>query len=224
MTRPAGGGGSTLVPKPAYQTAPGVPADGFRDQPDVSLLADPNGPGYVVVVAGAIEIIGGTSAAAPSWAGIVALLNDAQQADGLGPLNPTLYELATQQYAGNGAQVFHDVTQGDNTFNGVTGDAAGVGYDLVTGLGTPDVAVLAAALGTIDPTPTPPAAVCAGDCDGDGLVAVNEIIQLVTIALGTGTDCTTCALGIPAGVTCPSGITISVITQAVDSALNGCGN
>jgi hypothetical protein len=51
--------------------------------------------------------------------------------------------------------VFHDVTQGNNTFNGVGGDAAGVGYDLASGLGTPDVAVLAAALGPIPRRPRP---------------------------------------------------------------------
>ena len=83
--------------KPAYQAAPGVPADGARDQPDVSLLASPSSPGYVIVVAGLIEVIGGTSASAPSWAGIVALLNHARHVEGSGPLNTTLYALGRQQ-------------------------------------------------------------------------------------------------------------------------------
>ena len=143
----SGGGASTLVAKPTYQSAPGVPTDGARDQPDVSLLASPSNPGYVVVLESDVVVFGGTSASAPSWAGIVALLNDALHVDGSGPLNATLYALGRQQYAENGAAVFHDITQGNTNFNGVIGYAAGPGYDLATGLGTPDVAVLAQALG-----------------------------------------------------------------------------
>jgi subtilase family serine protease len=151
----SGGGVSALVSKPAYQSAPGVPADGFRDQPDVSLLASPTNAGYVMVIEGAVAVIGGTSVAAPSWAGIVALLDHALHIEGLGPLNATLYALGRQQYAGNGAAVFHDITQGNTNFNGVRGYGAGPGYDLASGLGTPDVAVLAQALGASDATRTP---------------------------------------------------------------------
>jgi hypothetical protein len=74
----------------------------------------------------------------------------------------------------------------------------------------------------ITPRPTRPPAVCAGDCDGNGTVAINELIQLVTFALGTNTDCSMCPNGIPAGVPCPSGVTVSVIIQGVNAALNGC--
>lgn len=244
----SGGGASHLVAKPAYQSAPGVPADGARDQPDVSLLADPNGPGYVVVVAGAIDIVGGTSAAAPSWAGIVSLLNQ-RQGEPLGPLNPLLYQLGRLQYGAGGARVFHDVSQGDNTYHGVAGYAAGGAYDLASGLGTPDVAALAAAIAagpetptaTVAPTDTPsatplptristptaiattpPAAVCAGDCNGDGVVDVHEIIQLVGFALGTATDCSTCPNGIAPGAACASATTIAVLVEAVHHALDGC--
>jgi predicted aldo/keto reductase-like oxidoreductase len=64
---------------------------------------------------------------------------------------------------------------------------------------------------------------CAGDCDGDGSVVINELIQLVNFALGTSTDCSTCPHGIPADVTCPSGVAIPVIIQGVNHALSGCG-
>ena len=64
----SGGGVSTLVPKPSYQSGPGVPADGFRDLPDVALLGSPRSSGYLIVVGGRLEIVGGTSVAAPSWA------------------------------------------------------------------------------------------------------------------------------------------------------------
>ena len=242
----SGGGASTLVSKPAYQSAPGVPAEGFRDQPDVSLLASPQSPGYVVVVAGAIEVIGGTSAAAPSWAGIVALLNHTRQVEGLGPLNATLYALGRQQYSSNGAAVFHDITQGNNSFNRVVGYNAGVGYDLASGLGTPDVAVLAAALEALAQTPTPTAtptatatptqmktqtptttpsqqptsiaSPCVGDCNGDGAVTVDELLSLVNIGLGNA-SVSTCLAG---DVNHDNEITIDEILAAVNNALNGC--
>jgi pseudomonalisin len=142
----SGGGVSTLVSKPAFQSAPGVPADGFRDLPDVSLLASPSKAGYVMVADGSVVVAGGASAAAPSWAGIVALLNQTMHVDGSGPINATLYALGREQYAGSGTAVFHDVTLGSNSFGGVVGYAAGPGYDLATGLGTPDVALLAQTL------------------------------------------------------------------------------
>ncbi len=85
---------------------------------------------------------GGTSAGAPQWAAITA---DADQAAGhsLGFLNPTLYAIGANpsEYAAD----FHDVTVGDNAFNG-PGFPAGPGYDLPTGLGTPNVAHLIATL------------------------------------------------------------------------------
>jgi pseudomonalisin len=219
----SGGGASTLVAKPRYQDAPGVPSDGVRDQPDVALLASPSDAGYVAVIEGAITIIGGTSAAAPSWAGIVALLNHALHAEGLGPLNVTLYALGRQQYAGNGAAVFHDVTRGNNSFNRVLGYTAGVGYDLCSGLGTPDVAVLAQALTVLvnppsTPTPTPVGTQCVGDCNNDQVVTVDEILTLVNISLGP-VDISTC----PAGDANHDGqITVNEILATVNNALNGC--
>lgn len=240
----SGGGVSTLVTKPAYQSAPGVPADGFRDLPDVSLLASPSQAGYVMVLEGGVDITGGTSAAAPSWAGIVALLNHALRADGLGALNPTLYMLGRQQYAASGPAVFHDVIRGDNSADGVQGYSAGVGYDLATGLGTPDVAMLAQALGaTIDtpspaptptatatltavatattpPTPTPTllSSSCAGDCNGDHSVTIDEILTLVSISLGDAGP-SGCAAG---DVNHDGVVTIDELLLAVRDALNGC--
>jgi len=234
----SGGGASTLVSKPPFQSAPGVPADGARDQPDVSLLASPQSPGYVVLVGGLIEVIGGTSAAAPSWGGIAALLNHARQVEGLGPLNATLYALGRQQYAGNGAAVFHDITQGNNSFNGVAGYAAGVGYDLASGLGTPDVAVLATALEAIAHTPTPTATLtetrtptptrtpspqptsppCAGDCDGHRSVTLDNLVSMVNMALGNA-SASTCVAG---DVNHDNEITVDEILSAVNNARNGC--
>ncbi len=144
-----GGGVSVFYTKPSWQSAPGVPADGARDVPDVSFAASPDHDGYLVVISGKVGIIGGTSAATPVFAGIVTLLNQylinagAQTKAGLGNINPTLYTLAR-----NTTNVFHDVTLGNNIVpckagspncsNGNLGYSTTVGYDLVTGLGSVD--------------------------------------------------------------------------------------
>jgi kumamolisin len=200
-----------LVSKPAYQAIPGVPMDGARDQPDVALLASPGNAGYVVVFEGALNVVGGTSAAAPTWAGIVALLNHAASAgsSGAGALNPRLYALGQRQYAEGGPAVFHDVTAGNNSFHGVPGASAGPGFDLASGLGTPNVDLLVHAF-------TPSA--CTGDCNGDGTVTIDELILGVDIALGA-----TAVNACPLMDTNHDGeITIDELIAATNRALNGC--
>ena len=135
-----GGGASITFPKPSWQKAPGVPADGVRDVPDVSLTAAAH-DGYLIVQGGNLLSIAGTSASSPSFAGLMALVNQ-KTAARQGNANPTFYGLATKQSTG-GAAVFHDVTAGNNSVPGVTGFAAGTGYDLATGLGSVDAAQLA---------------------------------------------------------------------------------
>ena len=198
-----------LVGKPAYQLAPGVPADGMRDVPDVALLASPSTSGYVTVVENQVMIVGGTSVATPNWAGIVALLNQAGPVEGSGALNTRLYALAQRQYAPGGSGPFHDIVAGNNSFDGVAGFSAGVGYDLCTGLGTPDVDLLVRAFAALD---------CMGDCNGDGVVTIDEIVTGVDIALGA-TPVSQC-LGLDAngdGV-----VTVDELLQAVNHVLNGC--
>jgi uncharacterized protein (TIGR03437 family) len=149
-----GGGVSVFYTKPSWQSAPGVPADGARDVPDVSFAASPDHDGYLVVINGKVGIIGGTSAATPVFAGIVTLLNHYLVSNGtiskagLGNINPTLYGLARST-----TNVFHDVTLGNNivpckvgTLNcttGTMGYSTTAGYDLVTGLGSVDAFNLA---------------------------------------------------------------------------------
>jgi subtilase family serine protease len=144
-----GGGASTYYAKPTWQTGAGVPADGKRDVPDVSLPASPDHDGYYLYTGGALGVVGGTSVATPAFAGIVTLLNQYLVANGiqakvgLGNINPTLYHLAA-----TASSVFHDVTVGNNivpctsgTANcttGLLGYSAGVGYDLTTGIGSVD--------------------------------------------------------------------------------------
>jgi kumamolisin len=141
LTRSGGGGGiSRVYARPAYQDGvAGAPATKLRLVPDVAALADSN-TGWRIIVGGADHQIGGTSAAAPFWAGITALINQDLRKHGLrrvGFANPALYWIARHQ---DRFHAFHDVTAGNNLLY-----AAGKGWDAASGLGTPDVAALDAA-------------------------------------------------------------------------------
>jgi subtilase family serine protease len=152
-----GGGASSFFSKPSWQVAPGVPADGRRDVPDVSLSAAAH-DGYLVYMGGASFSFSGTSAAAPSFAGLMALVVQ-RTGSRQGNANPAFYKLAAAQYAGSGPAVFHDVKSGNNSVPGVTGSSCGTGYDQVTGLGSVDGAVLLETWpGSIPPDTSPCAA------------------------------------------------------------------
>ena len=144
----AGGGGrSILFSRPAWQVAAGVPTGADRLVPDVCAAADPN-TGAFLIVNGSAMAIGGTSWSAPVWAGICALLNEAREQAGkpfLGYLNPSFYQLA-------GSAAFRDVVHGSNGAY-----SAAPGYDLVTGLGAPNIAALVSALagGSSNPAKKP---------------------------------------------------------------------
>lgn len=161
----SGGGVSAYIPTPSWQTGPGVPGRAGRYTPDVSLHASTE-EGYFTCIAaqggpctvsasGRFTFIlgGGTSASAPSFAGIAALLNQ-KTGSAQGNLNPRLYSLA----ASAGSSVFHDITvassgvsnctlavpslcnnstPGPNGLSGgLSGYKVGPGYDLATGLGS----------------------------------------------------------------------------------------
>jgi len=143
----SGGGASALFPKPVWQTAPGVPNDFARDLPDVSFASSPDHDGYEIYSGGQWQIVGGTSVASPIFAGMVALLNQHLGQSGLGNINPLLYQMAQST-----ADVFHDVTVGNNMVpcvqgsagcvNGMLGYDAASGNDLATGLESVDAANL----------------------------------------------------------------------------------
>jgi kumamolisin len=126
-----GGGFSALFPRPTWQ--PASQGQNARGVPDVAGDASP-ASGYAVRVDGQSMVIGGTSAVAPLWAGLTALLNQ-KLGRPLGFVNPMLYGLP----AASGA--FKDITAGNNN-----GFSAGPGWDACTGLGRPDGARLVAAL------------------------------------------------------------------------------
>lgn len=130
-----GGGASTQYAKPSWQTGVGVPADGHRDVPDIALTAASH-DGYLIYYNGALATVSGTSASAPSFAGLFTIVNQKYNST-QGNANPVLYRLAAKQAQG-GAAVFHDIVSGNTTVPGVTGYSAGVGYDLASGLGSVD--------------------------------------------------------------------------------------
>jgi subtilase family serine protease len=141
----SGGGFSHSFARPAYQY--GVPGIGAtRGVPDVAADAS-SGTGMAFAFAvpgGGYELIGlgGTSAAAPFWAGLIALA-DQEAGHPLGFLNPAIYRIARGPLY---HKAFHDITTGNNTavLNGVTitGYQAGPGWNPVTGWGTPNAQVL----------------------------------------------------------------------------------
>ena len=136
----SGGGVSTIYAKPAWQFGLGVVADGKRDIPDVAFASAIQEP-YRLNADKKLMGAGGTSAATPVFASIMALVMQ-KVGKPLGVVNPVLYALAYNQNYNKGAAVFHDVTQGNNTVPGVTGYGTGPGFDMVTGLGSVDAAQL----------------------------------------------------------------------------------
>jgi subtilase family serine protease len=163
-----GGGNSRLWQMPSYQvhapaslhvingsTARGCRGTGYcREVPDVSADADPQS-GYLVYWNGSNgdpteptgwQPIGGTSLSAPLWAAVLALANASRACHGtdIGFANPALYRAAAAHYAAD----FNDVTSGNNDFTGTNGSryGAGTGYDLASGLGSPNASALAPAV------------------------------------------------------------------------------
>src|SRR5438105_6948864 len=154
-------GASSFFSKPSWQSGvSGIPTDGKRDMPDVSLTAALHDP-YLVCFEFSCEqnfiyLVGGTSASAPSFAGIMALVNQ-KTGSRQGQANYVLYRLAATETLSqcNGSKttglptntcIFNDVTIGNNAVPGETGFGTGsakyqstVGYDLATGLGSVNV-------------------------------------------------------------------------------------
>jgi hypothetical protein len=161
----AGSGGfSTFFPKPSWQSGvPGIPNDGHRDLPDVSLTAASHDP-YLLCLEASCEpdaqgdfflyFVSGTSASAPSFAGVMALVNQ-KTGSRQGQAGYVLYPLAAKEKLSqcNGSNtttppasscVFNDVTVGNNEVPGEAGYpnapyASGVGYDQASGLGSVNV-------------------------------------------------------------------------------------
>ncbi len=144
----SGGGISAYTSQPSYQNGVVAQSPTQRTVPDVAMDADPSSgvsvyDSYDEGSSTPWTDIGGTSLATPMWAGIIAIADQGRTLDGLGTLDgasatlPKLYALATPvSAAGYSSGAFHDITAGSN------GNSAGVGYDLVTGIGSPVANVL----------------------------------------------------------------------------------
>ncbi len=179
----SGGGSSYLFAKPTWQAnVPGIPNDNARDVPDISLNASASHDPYLFCTQikptgsttytssctngfrysdNSLEAVGGTSAAAPTFAGILALIEQ-KVGSAQGNINPTLYAIAADPTSYS--SIFHDITSGTNIVpcgagtpdcvNGLLGYTAGTGYDQVTGLGSVDANALASAFALTDTTTT----------------------------------------------------------------------
>jgi subtilisin-like proprotein convertase family protein len=161
----SGGGTSTIVTQPGYQSDTVTQSTTRRANPDVAFDADPNSgvaiyDSYDFGAAGWIQI-GGTSFSTPAWAGLIAIADQGRSLLGLSSLDgrtetlPDLYQLP--------ASDFNDITSGNNGF------AAGAGYDLVTGRGTPKANLVVG--GLIGSTIS---GVVYSDANNDGLLDAGE--------------------------------------------------
>ena len=246
----SGGGASAFFSKPSYQTSL-TPADGKRDVPDISLNASADHDGYLVcsedgakgqIVATCtngfrdssnnFDIVGGTSAAAPTFTAILALINQFvgnAPPTGLAPVNPMLYKLA----AGSPSS-FQDVQTGNNMVpctasspnctGGSEGFSAGVGYDQVTGLGSPNANVLAQAWEAAVAEFT----VTAGALSPASIAAGSSTTATITVAPlspngtpFTGTVSFSCS-GLPTGATCtfnPTSVDVTSTTTTITTQM-----
>jgi kumamolisin len=192
-----GGGVSTIWPTPSWQfAAPGVTfqnrngvSNTMRNLPDVAALGDPlTGVAVYSAVNGGWLPVGGTSVAAPIWAGYASVIDSAQRnlgEYGMGFSNPTFY----QQFFGNPGRSDHDILDGTNgnanLFGGVRGYGAGMGADNATGWGSIEGynlflnLILNAGIGD-GPPPGPPTA----------LVAQKVTASAATVAFKAGANAT----------------------------------
>ena len=147
-----GGGVSSQFPKPSYQATAHVPpptgSTGGRGVPDVAGNAADGSP-YKVRISGKDTVAWGTSAVAPLWSGLIALLAQ-NLGRRVGFLQPVFYQSSVE------AADFFDITQGNNDESGGGGPySAGPGWDPCTGLGSPEGAAILTTLRSITPPPTP---------------------------------------------------------------------
>ena len=205
----SGGGLSSFFPKPSWQTGNSVlAAQTMRCVPDVAALAiaslfDINqGPGYppfsttgigaLTYFGGTQLSLGGTSLSCPIWSGVAALINQGRATAGLGPvgfLNPKIYPLS-------GTKAFNDITSGTNGAY-----QAGTGYDLCTGLGSPNVANLISALG--------------------GMQAVSQRLSNISarVQVGTGSNIMIAGFSIQG----PAGTAKDILVRGVGPGLSSFG-
>ena len=252
-----GGGVSTVFSKPSWQTALTL-ADGHRDVPDISLNGSPNHDGMLICSqaffapattptscssgfrasdGSSLALVGGTSVGAPTFAGIVAILNQATQSGsktppGLGNINPTLYSLAVSTPG-----AFHDITTGNNIVPCTSGTPAsgaaaircpttapfqigynaGAGYDLVTGLGSIDANALVNAWPGFVVAPGFSLGATAATVSSPGQTGTSTITVNATNGF-TGTVDLSCTPPASSQITCSFGSSNSIALDNTDTS------
>jgi len=222
-----GGGVSTLTSRPSWQTGVvGIPNGNYRLVPDISLDSSPANAGYLYCssdsstqISGScsngfrdsnneyLTVAGGTSFAAPIFAGMLALINQKLGSAGQGVINPILYTLAADSNIY--AAAFHDITSGSNACTagasycnsaGESEYAATTGYDEASGLGSVDLYNLLASWPT----------------SSSKMVASTTTLSPQTISPGVGASDTvtiTVASGSSSSATTPTG-TLTIVVDA----------
>ncbi len=195
-TGASGGGISNYFSRPYWQVGTGVPAGTTRLVPDVASVADPD-TGAVVIRGGAQLIYGGTSWSSPTWAAFCALINQSRANAGkppMGLLGPYIYpQLGTAN--------FRDITTGSNATPNSGGKyPATPGYDLASGIGVPNMLILAQTLtGYI---PLPPTAPVFTSGPPPGSILVNGAYRFLFTASGSPAPAFTLTSGsLPPGLT-----------------------
>jgi hypothetical protein len=222
------GGVSRIYSEPSWQQ--GVPgtsaANGMRAVPDVAMDAADH-DAYSIVENGSNWLISGTSAASPSFAGVMALLVQAKGGKGQGNANPGLYSSLNAPH-----NPFHATPSGNNSVPGVTGfTASGAEYNLATGLGSVDGAVLvsswsgSSAATAVDFVLKPSATA------GTALTGKTTTFTLSVTESGAAKNAVTLKATAPAGVTVSfspasiaSGATSTVTVAVASTAASGTQN
>ena len=234
-----GGGVSTIfTTKPPWQTGPGVPNDNARDVPDISFNASPSHDETVICsqskcVTGyrntdtTYDVLGGTSIGAPTFAGILALINQAK-GSAQGNPNPILYAQAA-----SAPWAYNDITTGNNVVScssgtgcsgGNMGYSAGAGYDLVTGLGSVNVRALINSLtGVSDFSVSPSATSVTLAANGSSTVSLSVLgtsgsnVIFACLALSPLVSVSCSAPGVMTSGTTAVSSTLTVSTTATTS-------
>lgn len=254
-----GGGASMFFTKPKWQTGVGVPNDGARDVPDVSLTASPDEDPYLICSSDyvntdtsatadctngfratddTLDVVGGTSAATPSFAGILALLEQ-KMGSPQGNINAVLYPLFAKS-----ASSFHNITNGNNeepceagTPNcpngGQIGFTAGTGYSQTTGLGSVNAYNLVTAWSSVAPitgstadfaiSPSPENLALAAGNSGTTTLTLfpnNGFSGSVSLTCSPGSSLSgvTCSVSSPVSVSQAAGPTTATLTVSASSS------
>ena len=230
-----GGGPSAFFPKPYWQVGTGVPADASRDVPDLALNASDAHDSFLYCALnscasgfpGAIadeSIAGGTSFSTPTFAGILALVEQ-QTGSRIGNANPTIYALAKNStyyvaggnFSSNSGVVFNDVTAGNNDSQctggtpycpsgAAIGYNAGTGYDLASGWGSINVSNLVAAWSKVTP-------IAVSGPAGTN-VSVTAVSAPTTVAAGTSVTLTAVVTSFLTSTVTPTGTVQFLVNKA----------